>query len=350
MITKRNRRSATLKDFIKLKKVPPFSEWRQVSKLENFGLMFGASAATFKNLLQQSDFTTEACKDFIKLTGSQKVYNDIVAHSRDKVFKQALEEEADEGPAVNDAGKACSYGSGTGEMRPGVECLYLAAATVMRENFMKGYPGLAERIEREHKFAIDHFYTRLWYGSVRWHPELAYMTIDPMTKELRKGSVDSKYSRALFSHLMNNAANAAVQSGETVFIYAGWINADYYMRKWGLKSKVFNTIHDSLDIYIYKPEEELVISLINASVHNKIRYPCEGIRHFMEAEVSDIRDYKHLTGYEPGDFFDEEGNWKEIRGHFYKHGDEQEPVPIEEAIKNYENLTGKTLEWEGLFI
>lgn len=318
---KMKKRPVTIQDFIKLKKLKPWSTWRGNSKPVNFGLMFGASASTFRGMLQRSSFSVADCDEYIQATHSEALYEDIV-----EKLKQ---------------GKLSSHNY---EMRPDVECKYLTVATVMREAFLNGYPGLRDRIEREHQFAIKHYYTRLWYGSVRWAPELAYMTIDPLTNKLRKGSTDQKYSSLLFTHLMNNSANAAVQSGETVYIYAGWINAEERMKLWKLHSKIFNTIHDSLDVYVWKPEKELMKSLINSCVHDKVRYPFEGIYHRMEPEISDIRDYKHLTGYEEGEF---DGSQR-ITGHFYKHGVEESVLPIQEAIKLYNEKMHQDIKWKEL--
>ena len=310
------KRAATIEDFLKMKKHEPFASWRQTAKLENFGLMFGAQYSTFAHILQTADppFTLQQCDDYINLTHSEDVFNEMVMKS--------------------ESGKHRLY-----EMRPKVECKYFAVAKVMREAFLRGYKGLNDRIIREHKFAIKHFYTRNWYGSVRWYPELAYMNIDPITHQVR--GVDKKYFAFIFSHLMNNAANGPVQSGETVFIYNGWIHSIKKMKEWKLRSQICNTIHDSLDAYLWKPEKELMKSTINASVHDKIRYPHEGVFHFMEPEISDIRDYEHITGYKEGEFT---GNEK-ITGHFYKHGVEEKVKPISESIDNYNKMWGTDLKW-----
>lgn len=313
------KRSMTVHDFMKLKKLHPFDNWRGAAKGENFGLMFGASAITFAGLLQRGTFSVKDCDEFLELTNSMDLYNEIVSNVKN--------------------GKMHMF---TYDKRPEVECKFLASAMVMRENFLKGYPGLQERIDREHEFAIKHYYTRMWYGAVRWHPELAYMTIDPMTNKLRKGSPDAKYQSLLFTHLMNNAANAAVQSGETVFIYAGWINAEERMKLWNLTSNIYNTIHDSLDGYLWKPEKELMKSLINTCVHDKPRWPFEEVYHFMDPEISDIRDYKHLTGYEEGEF---DGTQK-INGHFYKHGVEEDVQPIQQAIDEYNKRMHRDIKWK----
>lgn len=310
------KRSLTIQDFIKMKKRKPFSTWRTAAKSANFGLMFGASASTFKQLLQESNFSVEDCTDYIKLMHAEDLYKDLCEN-----------------------GAKFSHG---GLFRPEVEGKYLTAATLMRDSFLNGYVGLKNRISREHDFALKHYYTRMWYGAVRWHPQLAYMNIDPFTKKLKKGIPDQKYSSLLFTHLMNNSANAAVQSGETVFIYLGWVNADERMKLWKMKSKIFNTIHDSLDVYVWKPEKELIKSLINTCVGGKIRYPFEGIHHRMDPEISDIRDYEHLTGYKEGEFKED----SKIKGHFYKHGEEEKCIPMEEAIKNYNKEMGTSIAWK----
>ncbi len=314
-----NRRPATIQDWIKMKKLEPYAKWRQTSKLENFGLMFGAQATTFSSILQSSDFSVKDCDDFIRLTHSEDVLNDLQQKAR----------------------KNHERGYRGEEMRCDVECKFLAVATVMREAFLNGYEGLKTRIDREHAFAIKHFYTRLWYGAVRWAPELAYMNINANGK---LEGVDKKFFAYMFSHLMNNAANAGVQSGETVFIYLGWVSAEHYMKLWNLTSKIFNTIHDSLDVYVWKPEKELMKSLINACVHDKIRYPCEGIYHRMEPEISDIRDYKHITGYEMGEFTGKE----KIKGHFYKHGEEEKVMEIKDAVDAYNKRMKRDIKYEGV--
>lgn len=309
MAIKITRRTATIPDFIKMKKFEPFDKYRTTAKTENFALMFGAKPSVFRKLLQGSDFTVKDCDDYIRLTHSEGVYNDIVMQAKKGRFREY-------------------------EFRPEVECKYLAVATVMRDNFLSGYKGLADRITREHIFALNHFYSRNWYGAIRWHPELAYMNIDPLTGGLK--GVDKKYFGYIFSHLMNNAANTTVQSGETVFIYSGWINTYHYLKEYEFRSRIFNSIHDSLDVYAFKPEKEVVKSLINDCVHWK-RYPFEGVEHRMEPEVSDIRDYEHL------------------KEHFYKHGVEEKVMPIEEAVAAYNEKYKafpqvKQINWHGCFI
>ena len=78
------KRSATQLDFLKMKKHEPFSSWRGgAAKAENFSLMFGARPGVFRKLLQGSNFSVQDCKDYIKMTHSEGVYNDICAKMKD---------------------------------------------------------------------------------------------------------------------------------------------------------------------------------------------------------------------------------------------------------------------------
>lgn len=303
------KRLATVNDCLKNKKHGQFAFCRDTAKIENFSLMFGAKPTTFREMLQyKSKFSVEDCKNFIQLTHNEALYEDIKARALKGDFDRMF------------------Y-----EFRPEVECWYLAAATVMRENFLNGYKGLADRIKREQIEAIKYHMSFNWYGGVRWHPELAYMDIDPYTLKLK--GLDKNYSSGSFNHMMNDAANTNIQTGETVFIYGGWINAQDYYDEWGLKTKLYNSIHDSLDNYVYKPEKELVKSLINECVGGPKRYPFEGIRHRMDSEVSDIRDYEHLLK------------------HYYKHGEEEKTKPLdislEEFNKRYKPFGQKELKYHG---
>ena len=283
---------ATISDCIKMKKHGDFAKCRDTAKVENFSLMFGAKPSTFRSMLQyRSKFSVEDCKSYIKLTNNMALYQDICKQADDGYFKREY------------------------EFRKDVECWFLAAATVMRENFLDGYKGLRDRILREQAEALRYYMSWNWYGAVRWHPELAYMDIDPMTGKVK--GLDKQYSSGTFNHMMNDAANTNIQTGETVFIYGGWINIQDYYDEWKLRTQLFNSIHDSLDNCVYKPEKELVKSLITTCVGGPKRYPFEGIHHRMDSEVSDIRDYDHL------------------KKTFYKHGEEEKTAPLEDSLKEF---------------
>jgi hypothetical protein len=62
---------------------------------------------------------------------------------------------------------------------------------------------------------------------------------------------------------------------------------NYYMKKWELKSRIFNYTHDSFELYIYKPEREIAYALLNKL--SKInRPPFYNIYMDMEVEESDL--------------------------------------------------------------
>lgn len=307
-IVKKVRRELTIHDFLKRKKTAPFSNWRQTAKLLNFLLLFGGGASVLRKQLQASKFSVDDCLEYLKLVNGMSVFNDLVIKAGKGYFKEY-------------------------EMRSDVECRYLACATLMREAFLKGYAGLVERINREIAFARIHFYLRNYYGAIRWAPEFAYMNIDPITGGLK--GVDKKYFSGQYKHVLNNCANTNIQTGETVFIYAAWINTTAYLKEWLFRSRFFNSIHDSLDSYVYKPEKEVLKATINETMAGTIRYPFNGIHHRMDSEVSDIRDREHL------------------KNHYYKHGEEEKSQKIDVAIdafnKKYEKFGVKPIKYHGTF-
>ena len=95
-----------------------------------------------------------------------------------------------------------------------------------------------------------------------------------------------------------------------------------------MKSRIWNSIHDSLDFYVYKPELELVLSLANACASFP-REPVKSIPMSMDFEVADVRDMDHRNKT------------------YWKHGAEMEAVPIEVAIEHYNAKHKTDFKWEG---
>lgn len=292
------RQTATMQDFLKLKKHEPEKSWRNnVGKALNFTMMFGAEASTFAKKLERNNFTPEDCDQYITLTNNNFVLNEALLNKKpDQTVNQVK---------------------------------YLVAAQLMRESFFTGYKGLMSRIIRERKFAANHGYIRTWHGPVRHLPEFVYMNYSQDTWRLI--GFDSKFYSKTFSHALNQAANSAIQSGECVPVFCAWINIAAYVKEWHLKSFIWNSTHDSFDACVYKPEKELWKALVNAcgAWH---RPPTEGIYHRLDSEVSDVSTLEH-------------------RKHtFYKHGVEENCLPIEKAVEVYNKINGTNIKWHGCFI
>lgn len=282
----------TVYDFMKNKEYKPFKDWRTVAKTENFGLLFGCSAGTFGGMLQQANFTETECEEYIKLKNLTAVYNAALSNAGGKSPK---------------------------------DIKFLVVADDMRNSFFKSYEGLMGRIKREQAFALANGYVRAWHGPVRHLAELRYMSVNEQGN--LTGADRSLYSK-IFAHILNNACNSTIQSMESRIAFSTWVNTSKYLALWGLKSYCWNNIHDSLDFYVWKPELQLVMSLANACAAWD-REPVKGIHMSFDGEVSDVQDYEHRCNT------------------YYKAGVGYDPLPIEEAIKNYNAKNGTDLKWYG---
>ena len=282
----------TVYDFMKNKEYKPFKDWRTVAKTENFGLLFGCSAGTFGGMLQQANFTETECEEYIKLKNLTAVYNAALSNAGGKSPK---------------------------------DIKFLVVADDMRNSFFKSYEGLMCRIKREQMFALAHGYVRAWHGPVRHLAELRYMSVNDQGN--LTGADRSLYSK-IFAHILNNACNSTIQSMESRLAFSTWVNTSKYLALWGLKSYCWNNIHDSLDFYVWKPELQLVMSLANACAAWD-REPVKGIHMSFDGEVSDVQDYEHRCNT------------------YYKAGVGYDPLPIEEAIKNYNAKNGTNFKWYG---
>lgn len=292
------RRPATLFDFIALKDYKPFSDWRRVSKTINFSLIFGASAMSFMSTLQDSGYLESECDEYINVTGNQAALQDLLNEQKLK---------------------------GVRGLNP-TKCKFLLTATLMRNAYLDKYKGLMERIIREHKFAFDHGYIRTFYGPVRHLNELLFMEYDRDEEALVGG--DKCMWQKAFSHLKNEACNSGVQTQEARIIFPTWAHIRKYYKEWHLKSFIWNSTHDSFDACVWYDEVELMVALVNACGSWK-REPVNGIHMKFDGELSDISTPEKREAT------------------YYKHGVGVKPIPIEEALKNYNEAHGTHWEWHG---
>lgn len=288
--------TATIQDFLQLKPTKPFKEWRnKVGKGLNFQMIFGAAASGFAGTLEKADFTPTDCEEFITKSGNAaKLRESLLQNMQQPTDKRKTQE----------------------------RIMYEVSATLMREGFFNMYKGLMERIMRENKFASEHFYIRDWHGTVRFLPEFFYMNyaFNGGEKPSLLGS-DKKFFSTMFAHATNQAANSAVQTGECIPIYSTWVDIDQYAHEWNLKSWAgWNSTHDSLDMYIYRDELQVVFGL-SCDAMAVDRPPVEGIHMRFDPELSDVSlPSKREKMY-------------------YKHGVEIEHdeflLPLEKALEQY---------------
>lgn len=250
-MTTKEFKSFTKDDYIELYKDKRFSGWRRASKTVNFATLFNAGANTLGHQLEDSGYKESEADEYIDLTNNVPLYNSIL-------------------------------GKNVGKMEP-KKVKYLTAATLMLESYYKGFPGVQERSKREADFAWSHGYARCWNGPVRQLPELRYM------KRNREGNVigaDQLMWSGKVSNLKNEAGNSPIQCLEANIAIKNIIWLNKYLRRWNLKTRQYNMVHDSVDLLVYKPELNLVCSLLNAT-STWVRNPHFGIDMCMDFSICD---------------------------------------------------------------
>lgn len=153
----------------------------------------------------------------------------------------------------------------------------------IRELFFKLYPDLGKRTDREQEFAKKKGYIRTWCGPVRHLQELRYMSKNV------KGEVqgpDKKLYSGMFSHACNNATNSPIQTAEIFQAMPDATAMHHFIKKLGLRSRLFNYVHDSQEDYVFKCERGLINAYYNylASIP---RQPAFSLPMHIDLEESD---------------------------------------------------------------
>lgn len=283
----------TLAEFKKLSKSNPcFGAWRQVSKTINFATLFGAGASTLAMQLEDSGFKESECDEYIKLIGLETELTNTIIAMKNMERKKVK---------------------------------YLVCAKSMLDTYYKTYTGVQKRSVREVSFARKNGYVRTWHGPVKHLPILKYVKFDSRGNAL--GADKELYSK-MISHAQNEGGNGPIQSLEARVSFGTQIAFNDYCREWGLKSRQWNTVHDSMDIYVYKPELELVLALMQACA-SWIRQPYYNVQMCMDFTICD-----------PG---------KGREHAYYKGGTEEiQSIPIEEAVEHWNSShPDHQIKWHG---
>jgi DNA polymerase I-like protein with 3'-5' exonuclease and polymerase domains len=223
---KRHKISRTINadEFRKMKNAEPFATMRQDSKSINFGFLFGASAKTFVEETLEVSWDEKKLDEYIETNKLEALKDEIIQrYQRETPLKWK----------------------------------YLTCATDIRNKFFEAYPGLMERIERERQFAIRHGYIRAHHGAVRRTPELFLMSTDDRGKD--KG-LDRSYYGKLIHTLSNVAANTAIQNFEAVLVMGAITELVEFIQRKGLKSFIWNYVHDSIDFVLHRDEIDLLLA------------------------------------------------------------------------------------------
>jgi DNA polymerase I-like protein with 3'-5' exonuclease and polymerase domains len=246
------KREITFQDFLKLKSFQPFKKYRNDSKPINFGTIFACTGNTLGKQLRASGFSEEDCDNAIDTFKLENALNTAIFNKPPEM--------------------------------PDIDIKYNIVGTKLRELFFKIYPCLEERVKREQEFALKHGYVRTWTGPVRHLAEFKYMR-----KNNQKNLVgmDKKLFSKMFAHLKNNAANTTIQTAEVYQAMPTITAIAHHLKEWKLKTRIYGYVHDSFELYVYKPERDLVYALINKIAQIE-RQPYYGIKQHVDIDEVDL--------------------------------------------------------------
>jgi DNA polymerase-1 len=83
---------------------------------------------------------------------------------------------------------------------------------------------------------------------------------------LKIGSNLSKDKLSHYSNLKNVAVNTGAQAGEAIIVYKSLVKIHYKIKSLNLKSRLIATVHDSIVLYIFKPEAEIMFNILKETM------------------------------------------------------------------------------------
>ena len=241
-------RALTIEEFTYLAKgleIQQFHSLRQLGKTANFSLLFSASARVFAESLTELS-PTEASR-LVKLLNLTQLKQSLISK-----------------------GKVKSH-----ELRDTYFLDRFTLATFIRSEFHNSYPGLSQLAEKRRSEATHKGYVRCVHGAVRRLPQM-----------MLSGKHDRTGNKEMYN-MFSIAINSPVQNFESVVashfvIYRLW----KWLQENELKSRIFNFVHDSFDMYIYKDEaSEVVCKAVALAEEDRPEY--EGITFSVSGTLGD---------------------------------------------------------------
>lgn len=241
-----------------LKGVEPFKSFRQKSKTINFALLYGASYLVVFKLCIENQWLEKELDDYILENNLQNSLDKDI--EREKRKKEKAQQEFQQNSQQN----SCQ--------EPQQKTLYeikgFIVAKDIRQKFLDSYPSLCLRIKQSEDYANKKGYAQCYYGYKRKLGKLKYFDSNsPSTrrifenekKSLNNIEIDYKKSITELKHI---SVNTDIQSVEMHKISTG-INTLYsIIKKYNLKSRIFNTVHDSICLYVFIPEIKIIYDLM----------------------------------------------------------------------------------------
>jgi DNA polymerase I-like protein with 3'-5' exonuclease and polymerase domains len=205
-----------------------------------FGFLFGMSATAFAGNTLRLEWTVKQCEKFI----NDFNLNDMRNTFREQEMRGLSEEDT----------------------------AYLTVATYFRTEFFKIYKRLETWINDCGTLASVQGYVVSPFGARRLLPQRMYQGKDD--------------DRAVIKNLSNIAVNSPVQDYETVFMANVMINAREKFKKYGLKSHLIGTVHDSVVGFSHVDDELIALKILLKEF--MVDFPqANGIPFFGECNIAD---------------------------------------------------------------
>lgn len=243
-------RNMTLDEVLKLKKTDPIVKHaRTKSKAIAFALVFGAQASTLKTNALDNEW-------------SQKEIDEYIENHNLNII-------------VNKWGK---------------EEKYLTVAADLRKKFFNTYKNLLPTIEEAHNIGEKDGYSDSPFGGRRHLPMMTYKGED--------------YDRKEWANLQNISINSKTQNFEAMYMFESQIKIYNYLKENNLKTRIVNSVYDSILFEFYKEEVEFLIPEIfkfmedydNYSIPITIEQDLGGYWGFPDVDV-DVKSIGVINNY-----------------------------------------------------
>ena len=250
---KTEHRQITLDEFIRQKASMPYKSWRQTGKTCNFLLIFGGSAMLFSEETIEINWTREQAENYIKENHCEYLIDEVKAKYR-KISDEELP--------------------------------FVVVATNIRNNFFKGYSGLWNRIERERKYGEQHGYVRSVFGHMRKVVEL-----------MLAGEWDKRHLSRMLKNLQNITSNSNIQNMEASATKRVMYEMNEWLKDGGYRSYIWNEVHDSIDLCIYKGEENIVLRHLKELCERHLpEFGDSPVKLKVDCEISDLNKGQYYKG------------------------------------------------------
>jgi DNA polymerase I-like protein with 3'-5' exonuclease and polymerase domains len=211
--------------FVKNKKDgdKPYGLLRYISKSCNFSLIFNTSDYNFAVETLEKEWKFKEIEDYIR---DNKLENKL-KHFSKKFRNEIYDEKRIDNPNFDK---------------------YWTVAYDIKKKFFESYPKVKEYVENEIEYATKYGFVPSVVGFMRKTPYLKYQGKDDESKRIK--------------NYKNICANSPVQTFEVFCVNNAIKNIYNYLKDNNYKSKVFITVHDSIDLILHKNEKHIIKDII----------------------------------------------------------------------------------------